>query len=116
MKTTTAATDDVRPSKSSRPAGSTDVTTGSSALVGMAAARAHDLADALHDLTKTRIDRAQRALTQLQVDTLWQYTQPLLLRSSAFARVYPLRTASIVALFAAAVWLMRAPTATSKRN
>lgn len=80
---------------------------GPSPLVQFAAARANDLADALHEVARDRIDRAQRSVTHIGVESLWQRAQPLLLRAATFVRDNPLRAGMIVAFLTGAALLTR---------
>jgi len=77
------------------------------ALVRFAAERAHDMADALHAQAKDGIDRAQRAIGDVRVETLWQQLQPALIGAVGFVRHYPMRAAMIVGLLGSAYWLTR---------
>lgn len=77
------------------------------ALVRFAAERAHDVADALHAQAKDGIDRAQRAIGEVGVESLWQQLQPALIGAVGFVRRYPMRAAMIVGLLGGAYWLTR---------
>lgn len=79
----------------------------SGAVVQFVAARAHGIADSLYALAKQRIDQAQRSATPMRVETLWQRTQPILVRAGEFVRDHPLRAGTIIALLAAATLLAR---------
>ncbi|MGQ0622299.1 MAG: hypothetical protein ACT4QA_20680 [Panacagrimonas sp.] len=86
---------------------------GPPALVQFAAARANDLADALHQLARSRIEQAQQSATHLGVESLWQRTQPLMLRAANFVRENPLRAGLIVAFLTGAALLTRSPSGRS---
>ena len=76
-------------------------------LVQFAAERAHDAADALYAQAKDGIDRAQRAVGQVRLDTAWQQMQPVLIGAIGFVRRYPMRAATILGLLGGAYWLTR---------
>lgn len=80
-------------------------------LVEFAAARAHELTDAVYSLVNDSIEEARRSATDSGIVSIVRRTQPLLLRAGAFVRDYPLRAGTIVALLACALWLTRTPTA-----
>lgn len=77
------------------------------ALVQFAAERAHDAADALYAQAKDGIDRAQRAVGEVRIDTAWQHLQPALIGAIGFVRHYPVRAAMILGLLGGAYWLTR---------
>lgn len=77
------------------------------ALVQFAADRAHDAADALHAQLKDGIDRAQRAVGDVRLDTAWQQLQPALIGAIGFVRHYPMRAVTILGLLCSAYWLTR---------
>lgn len=77
------------------------------ALVQFAAERAHDAADALYAQAKDGIDRAQRAMGEVRLDTAWQRLQPALVSAIGFVRHYPLRATMILGLLGGAYWLTR---------
>lgn len=82
-------------------------------LVQFAADRAHDAADALYEQAKQGIDRAQRAISTVHVDSAWERVQPALVTVAGFVRHYPLRAAMVVALLASAFWVTRVPDSAS---
>ena len=84
-----------------------DDTGGDGALVRFAAERAHDAADALYAQAKDGIDRAERAIGDVRVETVWQQLQPALISAVGFVRHYPMRAAMIVGLLGSAYWLTR---------
>ena len=78
-------------------------------LVQFAAERAHDAADALYAQARESIDRAQRAMSSVHVDTTWERLQPVLVSTAGFVRHYPLRAAMVVTLLVSAFWVTRVP-------
>ncbi|MGQ0699861.1 MAG: hypothetical protein ACT4PZ_16660 [Panacagrimonas sp.] len=98
---------------SASSASETEHETGSLKMPGpvmqFAAARASELADSLYEHAKNSIDRAQRSVPPLDVETIWQRAQPLLVRTGEFVRRYPWRAGTIVALLAGAAYLTRTP-------
>ena len=76
-------------------------------LVQFAASRAHDAADALYAQAKDGIDRAQRAMNEVRVDSALQHLQPALVGAIGFVRHYPGRAAMILGLLGGAYWLTR---------
>lgn len=88
----------------------------SGAAVQFAASRANDLADALYGRAKDSIDWAQRSVTHVNLETVWQRAQPLLVRAGMFARDYPVRSGLIVVLLAGATLLVRTAAAHGDRR
>lgn len=78
-------------------------------IMQFAAARAHELTDALYEMANEGIDNAQRSIGPLRVETLWRRLRPAMEVTATFVRSHPWRSGMIVALIAGAVLIARGP-------
>lgn len=110
MKTTTGRKSRASTHNGNGHASANDSTSG--LLVQFAADRAHDAADALYEQAKDGIDRAQRAMSSMQIDSAWRHFQPMIAGAAGFVRQYPMRAAMVAALLASAFFVTRTPDTT----